>query len=315
MPLSPIGLENPAFFSTGAGRRVTYNPIPNYISSPDTYVRPAGNQPSYLSATQLEGILGRLPRERVGAGGWASWPKGGAGGMTMPGFKAGTTAAKRELDLTLRALRGDARAAKLLARITRKRDIEQERLDIGEVSVDFATRGLTGREVKGEAPAPAFYQTHRTHERVREDVAAGLAQTLREIAARKGQARAGYEASMAELLGQQAQYQSTHGGTVSTRNWGPAGNPKANALWSAVSRAFPSTSFGGIYVNRNIAGTNTPSQHASGNALDIMVPNLSVGDRIMKWLQANRRRFGWTFVLWRRPDHYNHLHVSWGSYA
>lgn len=69
-------------------------------------------------------------------------------------------------------------------------------------------------------------------------------------------------------------------------------------------------------VNRNIAGTNTPSEHAYGAAIDIMAGNPALQNRINRWLEMERRanKFGYSVILghWNRPsDHSNHLHVGW----
>lgn len=60
---------------------------------------------------------------------------------------------------------------------------------------------------------------------------------------------------------------------TSQQQWnGP--QPAPRALWDLVHANFPQTRFDGIFNPRNIAGTNTPSLHAEGRAVDI---GLSVG--------------------------------------
>jgi hypothetical protein len=51
-------------------------------------------------------------------------------------------------------------------------------------------------------------------------------------------------------------------------NWKKA-QPAPFVLWHWVAVSFPVTRNLGIYSNRNVAGTNTPSAHAEGRALDI----------------------------------------------
>lgn len=89
--------------------------------------------------------------------------------------------------------------------------------------------------------------------------------------------------------------------------------PLAQKLYNLVERKFPEVSMGGIQANRNIAGTNTPSEHAYGAAVDLMVGNNNLGDLIAKFLGRPRiaDRFDYSNVLWEVPNHYNHLHVGW----
>jgi hypothetical protein len=87
----------------------------------------------------------------------------------------------------------------------------------------------------------------------------------------------------------------------------------AQSLYDLIEQRFPEVSMGGIFNPRNIAGTNTPSEHAYGAAVDLMVGSNNLGDLIYKFLNRPRieDRFGYSNVLWERPDHWNHLHVGW----
>lgn len=91
--------------------------------------------------------------------------------------------------------------------------------------------------------------------------------------------------------------------------------PMAQNLYELVSQRFPGVSMGGIQSNRNIAGTSTPSEHAYGAALDLMVGGNPLGDRIYKFLTRPRiaNQYDYSNILWEVPDHYNHLHVGWLS--
>lgn len=51
-------------------------------------------------------------------------------------------------------------------------------------------------------------------------------------------------------------------------NWNRA-QPAPLALWHLVSANLPQARNLGIFVRRNIAGTNRPSLHSEGRALDI----------------------------------------------
>lgn len=67
---------------------------------------------------------------------------------------------------------------------------------------------------------------------------------------------------------------------------------------------------GGVYNRRKIAGSQTWSQHAWGNAWDVMVADLATGDRLRAWLRQNRLWLPVGTVLWRVPAHYDHLHIE-----
>lgn len=82
------------------------------------------------------------------------------------------------------------------------------------------------------------------------------------------------------------------------------------AYTSDVLSRFSGTSNGGVQECRKIANSNTWSQHAWGNAVDVMVPNLATGDRVYAWTLANKSRYGLGSVLWRVKDHYDHVHVE-----
>jgi hypothetical protein len=82
---------------------------------------------------------------------------------------------------------------------------------------------------------------------------------------------------------------------------------------------------------RNISGTNTPSRHAWGDALDIMRltkwkdPNdpargVAVAgephylDEIVSFLRANERAFDLDNTLWRQRNHWDHCHVDFNHH-
>jgi hypothetical protein len=94
-------------------------------------------------------------------------------------------------------------------------------------------------------------------------------------------------------------------------------NPPGNAtrpieiVWDRVrARWAASADSWGVFNCRNIAGTHTPSQHAWGNAWDIHPHSMGVGDAIARFLRESRNRDVVAQVLWRVPDHYDHIHVS-----
>lgn len=50
--------------------------------------------------------------------------------------------------------------------------------------------------------------------------------------------------------------------------------------------------------------------HPSGHAVDIMVGTLGLGDAIAADIRNQSGRFGVKYVLWRVPNHFNHVHVT-----
>lgn len=83
----------------------------------------------------------------------------------------------------------------------------------------------------------------------------------------------------------------------------------------------------GGFADRNIAGSSTLSDHAKGEALDVMVGegNVTAGDRVASWLVANAASLRVDYLQWNwnawnasegwhrnRTDnpHTDHVHVS-----
>jgi hypothetical protein len=107
--------------------------------------------------------------------------------------------------------------------------------------------------------------------------------------------------------------------------------PAPKALWSIVYANFPVSRNLGVFVRRNVAGTQTPSLHSQGRALDIGLNAASdferlVGDELFrifcefgKTLQLEEAI--WRRQIWslRRPTvhhygghsaHTDHIHVG-----
>jgi len=70
--------------------------------------------------------------------------------------------------------------------------------------------------------------------------------------------------------------------------------------WGCAVKKAPCISAIGGYSNRNIAGTNTLSDHATGNADDIMVRNVPLGNQISKYMVANADVLNVKYVIWNR---------------
>ena len=138
------------------------------------------------------------------------------------------------------------------------------------------------------------------------------------------------EALVASLVG------GGFGGSAATPNGAGGLGPAARAARDFVMRTWGLTNIGG-YANRNIAGTNKLSDHATGHAIDIMIPNyrsaasIALGNSIAGWFVSNPGSFGTKYVIWRdqinsgsgwRPyshpgggssdtlQHRDHVHVS-----
>jgi len=79
--------------------------------------------------------------------------------------------------------------------------------------------------------------------------------------------------------------------------------PAPLALWKLVHANFPQTRNLGIYNARNIAGTNTPSLHAEGRALDIglLVSNPTekyIGDELFELFIEHAQQMGLQEIIW-----------------
>jgi hypothetical protein len=87
-------------------------------------------------------------------------------------------------------------------------------------------------------------------------------------------------------------------------NWNQP-QPAPKALWAMVHANFPQTRFLGIYNPRNVAGTNVPSAHADGRALDIGLlvshpGEKALGDQLFQLLIRNAAELGLDHVIWNR---------------
>ena len=81
--------------------------------------------------------------------------------------------------------------------------------------------------------------------------------------------------------------------------------PNGWALADYIRNSYPGVqSIGGVR-------SDPLPDHPSGHALDIMIgSNMSLGDTIAADVRAQSARFGVRYVLWRVPDHFNHVHVT-----
>jgi hypothetical protein len=113
-------------------------------------------------------------------------------------------------------------------------------------------------------------------------------------------------------------------------NWnGPQAAPKA--LWAMLQANFPVARNVGIFNRRNIAGTNTPSLHSEGRALDIGLnagdaTEVVIGDRLFEIFCDLGQTLQLEEVIWRRQiwsaqhplvhayagisPHTDHIHVG-----
>ena len=113
-------------------------------------------------------------------------------------------------------------------------------------------------------------------------------------------------------------------------NWnGP--QPSPLALWRLARINFPQVRNLGIYVRRNIAGTNSPSLHSEGRAIDLglLVSNPTeklIGSQIFQAFADLGAQIGLQEVIWNRQiwsehrpqvraytganPHIDHVHVG-----
>lgn len=92
----------------------------------------------------------------------------------------------------------------------------------------------------------------------------------------------------------------------------------ATGLEGLLAGRFPSLRFERVNCRR-IAGSLTWSQHSwpGGNARDIFGPDKLASpssqallDEVATYLRIQRLTFGIKVILWRVPNHYNHVHVD-----
>lgn len=101
---------------------------------------------------------------------------------------------------------------------------------------------------------------------------------------------------------------------------GFTGTPAAERTEAEIRRRFPGMFDSiGQYNRRKISGSTSWSQHSWGNALDIMVggslnsgtpEGYRRGDIMYAFLSANKTALGIRYILWRRYNHHNHIHVD-----
>lgn len=81
--------------------------------------------------------------------------------------------------------------------------------------------------------------------------------------------------------------------------------PNASALAGYIMNNYPGVaSIGGVRQDRL-------PDHPSGHAIDIIIgSNMGLGDTIAAYVRNNTATYGVKYVLWRVPDHFNHVHVT-----
>lgn len=80
--------------------------------------------------------------------------------------------------------------------------------------------------------------------------------------------------------------------------------PNARSLAAYIQNTYPGvSSIGGVR-------RDPLPDHPSGHAIDIMVPNMGLGDTIRNDIQNQSGRFGVKYILWRVAQHYDHVHVT-----
>ncbi len=77
---------------------------------------------------------------------------------------------------------------------------------------------------------------------------------------------------------------------------------------AALSQRFPGLRMQ-VSSCRKIARSNTWSQHAYDNAIDIFASTATL-DMVAGFLRSNKAQLSVNNVLWRVRDHYDHCHVD-----
>lgn len=92
----------------------------------------------------------------------------------------------------------------------------------------------------------------------------------------------------------------------------PRVKPHVRAAAQEITQTFGIADIGG-YANRDIAGTNTISDHALGLAIDVMT---SVkGQQIANWTTQNAGRLSITYVIWNRHIWDSRNNKGWENYT
>jgi len=81
--------------------------------------------------------------------------------------------------------------------------------------------------------------------------------------------------------------------------------PNARALADYIRATYPGViSIGGVRPDRL-------NDHPSGRAIDVMIGNdMELGYRIRADIESQRTRFNISYILFRVPDHFDHLHFT-----
>ncbi len=92
----------------------------------------------------------------------------------------------------------------------------------------------------------------------------------------------------------------------------------ANRAIAGLSATFPGIKFG-VTNCRKIAGSESWSQHSWSNALDLYFTQCSGDqspehqaklDKVYTWLVVHGEELDIKYRCWRRPNHYDHIHVD-----
>jgi hypothetical protein len=87
------------------------------------------------------------------------------------------------------------------------------------------------------------------------------------------------------------------------------GTPAVDKLYTDVLIRFPLIESWGICNCRRISGSSSWSQHSWCNAWD-MHASMSYLDQVYNYLNSRRAEYNISHLLWRIPDHFDHIHVD-----
>jgi hypothetical protein len=314
---------------------VPFRPSPEYYagfrglqgpaySSPDTYLTGRFGTPSYQAASALSGTpsgysaSGGLFNPKVGPLNEKYGPEDFA--MKLP---AGVAYSQQQLADQLRMTLANIGAGRKEAKSEAELDRERWKVDrpkaLEQMLIAHAQMGGT----PGSGPSRQGQQDVRgEYGRFFQDIGIKLAETLAKLSLYEQGAYQDYNAGMTGSYIDAANQMAAGGpaGGWGAMGFGQAGAPYAKALYEQLSGQFLGLSNMGIWVPKNIRGTNQMSTHALGNAVDVGVPNEKTGMAVYNWLKANQNAWGIKTILYdpagapglNPGDHDEHIHIDWG---
>lgn len=87
------------------------------------------------------------------------------------------------------------------------------------------------------------------------------------------------------------------------------GNGLTPNAWNIVQ--YIQSHYPGVQSIGGVRTCDSIGEHCRGVAVDIMIgKNMGLGDAIYADLSSHMSRHSIRYILWRKPDHFNHLHIT-----